>query len=274
MMEHLVRWRVYLQARYAPTTVYAYLRDVQFFENKMGNLLSATPLDVMDFITAERVRVSASTIARSLAAIRSFYHWAKRVGLVQSSPVNHDLKMPRVAHRLPQVLSDVEAHVLLKGDHSLRDQCIIGLMLFGGLRVAEVRRLRRNSVNLSARTVRVIGKGDKERVIPLHPTIHEALTSWIQQIRHLNREPLFRGYRGQALSIRAMQDVVANAGKEAGLERSISPHVLRHTFATRLLNAGANLRVVQQLLGHASLQTTQIYTHITVDDLTEAIQAL
>lgn len=272
-MDYLARWKQYLLARYAPTTVYAYIREAVLFEGDGITLLTATAKNVMDFVTEERKRVAASTVARTISALRCFYHWARMSDLVTTSPLNSELKLPRTGHRLPAILSEAEVEALCNAELSTRDRCIISLLLHGGLRVAEVRRLRRESINLTARTMRVMGKGNKERVVPLCEKLLQACQRWMNAPDR-SGSALFVGYCGQALAIRTIQYLVAEAGQEAGLEQRLSPHMLRHTFATRLLNRGVNLRVVQQLLGHSSLATTQIYTHVTGQDLAEAVRLL
>lgn len=272
-MDHMAEWEKYLTARYSSRTVEAYRYDALRFEKQHGSLLSAQPEDVLTFLTTERGRLSPSTAARALSALNAFYDWAQQRGLVEASPVN-GIKRPRAGKRLPRALNEAETKALNEADLYIRDRCIVLLMLYAGLRLAEVEGLKRGAVDLVAREVRVIGKGDKERVIPLHDRLREVLAEWIETTPGTRQDPLFDGYGGTALGRRAISDVIQHAGEAAGLSRRLSPHMLRHTFATRLLRKTGNLRVVQELLGHASVATTQIYTEVVRDDLARAVARL
>ena len=175
---------------------------------------------------------------------------------------------------MPKALNEMETEALLQANHPPRDLVIIMLMVYAGLRLVEVAHLNRGSVDLVSDQVRVIGKGDKERIVPLHPELHQALEDWLNHKDGEPDDPLFRGYCGTRLKRRAIGDVITKAGKQAGLSRRVTPHVLRHTFATRLLRRGVNLRLIQELLGHASVATTQIYTEVVSEDLVGAVAAL
>ena len=273
MDDYLDQWERYLKARYATTTVAAYMHEARKFERLHGSLLNAQSTDLIDYITEEGPRVAASTVARSLSALRAFYVWALLMGKVTESPIKaaHGRKVGR---RLPRVLSESEASALIQADLSTRDRAVILLMLLAGLRLTEVSRLCRQDIDLSGQSVRVRGKGDKERIIPLHIDIIDALKIWLKSQPRLPAIPLFPGYKGRGLQRRAIESLVAKAGEKAGLSKRVTPHMLRHTFATRLLRSGANLRQVQELLGHASVATTQIYTHVTSAELAEVIQKL
>lgn len=272
-MSYLDQWERYLKARYAATTIAAYMHEARKFERDHGSLLDAVPATIIEYITAEGSRVSASTVARSLSALRAFYGWALLMGKVTESPIKaaHGRKVGR---RLPRVLSESETSTIIQADLSARDRAVILLMLLAGLRLTEISRLCRQDVDLSGQSVRVSGKGDKERIVPLHIDIVDALKVWLKSHPRLPGDPLFPGYKGHALQRRAIESLVARAGEKAGLSKKLTPHMLRHTFATRLLRAGANLRQVQELLGHASVATTQIYTHVTSAELSEAIGRL
>lgn len=270
---HLTEWERYLKARYAATTIAAYMHEARKFEREHGSLLDAAPATILEYITGEGARVAASTVARSLSALRAFYAWALLMGKVTESPVK-DARGRKIGRRLPRVLSESEASAIIEADLSARDRAVILLMLLAGLRLTEVSRLCRRDVDLSSQSVRVEGKGDKERVIPLHSDVVDALKTWLKAHPRLPGDALFPGYKGSGLQRRAIESLVARAGEKAGLSKKVTPHMLRHTFATRLLRSGANLRQVQELMGHASVATTQIYTHITSAELIEVIGKL
>jgi len=269
-------WERYLTALYARTTRVAYLYDVRRFVAFLGKpLLLANTQDIQRFVTQEGQRLAASTICRLVSALRAFYAWACVQGeLLEVSPVN-GIKTPRGGRRLPRVLRKDEVEMLLqhKGA-SRREQAILLLMLDAGLRLVEVSRLSRTDINLQDRTVLIQGKGDKQRMVPLSDRLHDALAEWLYQEPGLPNDPLFPGYKGASLKPRAIGYVVNRIGRDVKLDRNLSPHLLRHTFATRLLRQGVNLRVIQQLLGHANISTTQIYTEVVSTDLVQAISQL
>lgn len=268
-------WEAYLVARYAATTVRAYLYDLQKFRRWLGgrSLLDVVTGDIVSFVTHEGQRLQPPTIQRAMAALRNYYGWAVMVGKLEDSPAN-GVKTPRGGRRLPKALNELDVQALLMAEHSLRDRAVIMLMLHAGLRLVEVSRLNRASIDLITGSVVVSGKGDKQRSVPLNASLRQVLKDYLVQAVGRIRDPLFKGYKGRRLLPRAFGDIIKKAGETAGLEQRLSPHMLRHTFATRLLHKGVNLRVVQELLGHASVQTTQIYTHVYDPDLVEAVGKL
>jgi len=274
-MDYLAEWERYMKAIYAKGTVKSYLYGVQRFHQFVGgSLLEVTPQDIQDFIGQECQEWAQSTLRWFLGSLRCFYEWASQGGLVEVSPLN-GLTIPRKrSRRLPKVLSAEEVERLLRCELSTRDQAILLLMLDAGLRLTEVSHLVRGNVDLQRRTVLVSGKGEKERMVPLSERLHEALEAWVyESAGNGPQSPLFPGYKGH-IKPRGIGYIIERIGEKAGLEQRLSPHCLRHTFATRLLRRDVNLRVVQELLGHANLATTQIYTHVVAADMAEAIQKL
>lgn len=275
MDDILTLWEGYLTALYAKTTGVAYLYDVRRFAASLDKpLLLASTQDIQQFVTQEGQRLAASTICRLVSALRAFYAWCVQGELLEVSPVN-GIKTPRGGKRLPRVLRKDEIDVLLqRGGASKRERAIVLLMLDAGLRLVEVSRLLRTDVNLQDRKILVRGKGDKQRMVPLSDRLHDALAMWLYHNQGVPHDPLFPGYKGEALKPRAIGYIVSRIGQGVQLERNLSPHLLRHTFATRLLRQGVNLRVIQQLLGHANIATTQIYTEVVSADLVQAISQL
>ncbi|MGQ9660727.1 MAG: tyrosine recombinase [Kiritimatiellia bacterium] len=249
-------------------------------------------------VAFQRAGCSPSTTARKLSSLRSFYRFLQREEFVQVNPF-HGLRSPKRPRALPEVLSLEEVKHLLdtatatvsecaqlaKGVRSLRlarreyaalrDLAILEVLYSTGARVSEVAGLVEDRVDLLSGTITVLGKGKKERICPLGKPACAALQKAIDKGRELwpemrhprGQRPVFFNLRGQTLSTRSMERSMKRALAAAGLSRKFSPHVLRHSFATHMLDAGADLRSVQELLGHASLSTTQIYTHVTVDRL-------
>jgi site-specific recombinase XerD len=212
--------------------------------------------------------LARATVARKAAALRCYFAWALREGLVAADPAR-TLRAPSGKGRLPRVLSSGEIGTLLDGAGTStidqRDRAVLELLYAAGLRVSELCGLDRRGVDLAGRTVTVLGKGGKERRVPIHDRAAAALGEWLRSGRPTMpgpREAVFVNRRGSRLGprdVRRILDRLAAAPTH--------PHALRHTFATHLLDGGADLRVVQELLGHASLATTQIYTHVSKERL-------
>ncbi|HEY2933958.1 MAG TPA: tyrosine recombinase XerC [Acidobacteriota bacterium] len=217
-----------------------------------------------------------STAGRKVATLRSFFKFLHQEGYVQSNPAKL-VASPRKEKRIPRVLqlSEVETLVTTPDAGStfgLRDRAILELLYATGMRVSELTGLRKDDVQLDERFVRVVGKGRKERIIPFGTKAESALRGyWKARNRiapgRLLPDALFLNRTGTRLTPRSVGRLVDKYILEASLKLKISPHVLRHSFATHLLNAGADLRVIQELLGHESLSTTQKYTHVSIEEL-------
>ena len=249
--------------------------------------LDAARLDVAalrGFLAALAPQVGAATLARKVAALRSFYRFLKRRGLCTKDSATL-LRAPKVPRTLPRVLNVDDANsVVVEPVHDptdlalgARDRAILELMYGSGVRVAEAASLTLARLDLARAQVRVHGKGDKERVLPLGSACVEALTGYLGlRPRLRNRRSgaqhahaLFLGRWGTALGVRQIRSLVKRYGQRALGHAEVHPHALRHSCATHLLDAGADLRGIQELLGHASISTTQRYTHVSVDRLLE-----
>jgi integrase/recombinase XerD len=260
-------------------TVEAYGRDLEQFAAHLAerdiSLEMATAEDIRTFLAAGVWR--PSTRARKTAAIRSFYKNAVVEGTLASDP-SRSLAGPRLDSRLPRTLTvqEVEGMLMLpKADpRGLRDRAIIETLYGAGLRASEVLSLRLQDLDLEVGFVRTIGKGDKERVVPLGRKACEALRIYNERGRpalggagRLKAPELFLNNRGRRMSRQGLHQIIKHYAHEAGLPDDVSAHTLRHSFATHLLEGGADLRAVQEMLGHADLSTTQIYTHVTAAHL-------
>jgi integrase/recombinase XerC len=217
-----------------------------------------------------------SSVARRLAALRSWFRFLVRRGVVETSAARA-VRSPRRPRPLVSFLPVDEAFSLVEGralggPRRERDVAILELLYASGLRVAELAGLALDDVDRSARTVRVLGKGRRERVVPLGAAAARALDAYLGR-RGAAPGPLFLNARGGRLSPRSVHTVVRRAAAAAGITRRVSPHTLRHTFATHLLDAGADLRMIQELLGHRRLSTTQRYTHVSADQLLRVYDA-
>jgi integrase/recombinase XerD len=232
----------------------------------------------------DRAAYERSTIKRHLSALRSFYRWAVLAGHLESDPTAV-LQAPQAPRYLPHTVSLADAEKLLKvfvpcqengeqewSPQALRDTALLEFLFSCGARVSEASGLRLDAVNFSAREVKVFGKRSKERLIPLSKGATEALRRYLEEgrpalLQGKQNDFFFVSTRGNVLSTDAIRKIFKKALRLAGLDESLSPHSLRHTFATQLVEGGADMRSVQEMLGHASLSTTQIYTHLSLDHL-------
>lgn len=249
----------------SPHTLRAYSGDLRALASTLmpRPLLDAKVGDLRRWLATQ---ASAATTQRRMASVRTFFRWAMREGLVATSPAER-LTPPKVARGLPRVLSVAEANTLVEAPEKLRDRAILEVIYGAGLRVAEAAKLDHGDLDLDAGLVRVrAGKGRKDRIVPLG---REAVAA----VRALGvaaaETPLFLNTRGGRLSTRSLYEVVHRAAERLGLP-DVHPHALRHSFATHLLGNGADVRAIQELLGHASLGTTQRYTQVDVDRLRDA----
>jgi integrase/recombinase XerC len=224
-------------------------------------------------------RYARASVARKAAALRAYFSWCRRRGLVEADPAR-GLSAPKATGRLPRVLSHGELDRLLDGGQKttdddprsvaleLRDRAVLELLYAAGLRVAELCGLDRGGVDLQGPTVTVIGKGDKERQVPVHDRAARALAEWLREgwpqlaRPESPRAAVFLNSVGHRLGPRDVRRIIDRRSPVP-----THPHALRHSFATHLLDGGADLRVVQELLGHSSLQTTQVYTHVSKERL-------
>ena len=260
-------------------TLSAYGADLRLLEARlqaMGlKLEQASEAELLDFL-AHSATGSTRTAARRLASLRRFFSWLVRERLREDDP-SLRLKGPRTGRHLPTTLSEIDVEALLAapgGDTALarRDAAMLEVLYATGLRVSELVGLSWAQVNLVVGVVRIVGKGNKERLVPLGDVARDKLDEYLkftrQDILHGRvSDALFPTTRGAAMTRQAFWHLIKRYGLKAGLRSELSPHTLRHAFATHLLNHGADLRVVQLLLGHADISTTQIYTHLARERL-------
>jgi integrase/recombinase XerD len=263
-----------LAARRAPRTVDAYRRDLDDLARSLGKPPSeATEEEVKAWLADLRGRGQApSSVARRAAAARAFYRHLVLLGLRQENPAA-DVELPRRRNRLPRTLSPAEVERLIDAANgtsprSLRDRALVELLYGAGLRVSEAVGLERGSIDLDSRLVRCTGKGGKERIVPLGREAAEAVRRYQARGRpyldRRHRPELFLNAQGGALTRAGAFLILRKLAEKAGLDpQRVHPHILRHSFATHLLEGGADLRSVQEMLGHADLGTTELYTHVS-----------
>jgi integrase/recombinase XerD len=267
-------------------TLEAYRSDLlqlgRFLEQRHLSALDAGPADISDFLaelasgTSERPPASPATIHRKSACMRSFYRHLRREGLRESDPTA-TLSAPRRSRKLPQVLTRGEIEKLLSQPRgtepaSLRDRALLELMYACGLRASEAIGLELTDVDLDERVLRARGKGSKERVVPIGQAAARALSVYLERgrpalVKGAPEPHLFVNFRGGPLTRQGLYKIVRRRAAAAGLADRMSPHTLRHTFATHLLAGGCDLRSVQEMLGHADVSTTQLYTHLSSERL-------
>ena len=225
---------------------------------------------------------AATTVARKVAAIKSFFDFLVADGIVRSDPTEN-LSSPKVGKSLPKPLTRAEVEALLAepAKHSTpeakRDAAMMELLYAGGMRVSELIALNTPDVNLEAGFVRCLGKGSKERIIPIHQQAVKAAEEYLVEgrprlLRNRSEEALFLNRRGERLTRQGFWLILKTYAKAAGVKKPVTPHTLRHSFATHVLSGGADLRAVQELLGHANISSTQIYTHLTGEHVRDSYE--
>ena len=279
---------------YSPNTAAAYAQDLDCFliwaSNCGIDVLQATHRDFRRFLSSlSGAGYAKTTVNRRLSAVRSFYSWLVREGVIESNPAAV-VSSPKLPKPLPHVLSQEDVEKLLKcADASTPagalDAALVELLYASGARIGEVASLDVDRIDFSDKSVRLFGKGSKERIVPLYPAALRALDAYLAHARPVllanhkgglaaeeaadAQRALFINARGARMSERSLRARFEKLLARAGLAGMATPHTMRHTFATEVLDRGADLRSVQEMLGHASLSTTQIYTHLTPERLRE-----
>lgn len=268
------------EKRYSPHTITNYRRDLERF----GEYCSAQKLASWSSLTVHHIRAYAAnqhrqgldgrSIARQLSAIRSFFEFLMRENLAGHNPA-HDVRAPRSGKKLPNVLNVDQVNHLLDSDEetmfALRDRAMLELMYSAGLRLAELVELDLASLDLADDTVTVSGKGNKTRLAPIGHQAKELISAWLKirldMLKDSGETALFINRSGKRLSPRGVQQRFSLWARKQGLNQHLHPHMLRHSFATHLLESSGDLRAVQEMLGHADIGTTQIYTHLDFQHL-------
>ncbi len=266
----------------AKNTLMAYRRDLEKYVRLLaargaGSVNAVGPEHVTGFLQAlKKSNLSTSSICRNLAAVKMFHRFLVRDGLAKEDPTSL-VDTPKQWTRIPEVLTQKEIDLILqaaqtRGRGHQRDYAMLELFYASGMRVSEMVDLKVGSVNLEAGFVRAIGKGSKERIIPIGRKAREAIAFYCERIRPkvlraADTDALFLSQQGRKMSRVMAWKIIKQYARLAGIKKNIKPHTLRHTFATHLLEHGADLRSVQEMLGHADIATTQIYTHVDKERL-------
>ncbi len=271
---------------YSSHTIEGYGRDLEAFSESLAteDVESIQDSDVRRFVAGLHGQCSAATVGRKLSALRSFFRFLLKEGSIDHDPVT-GICGPKARKHMPVFLTVDEMFSLLDAPAEndrfmIRDRAIIELLYSTGMRVAELVSRNMENLDFESEMLKVTGKGRKERLVPVGRPALEAVRAWLPAREQLTLERVKRGHNpenkalflnthGGRLTTRSVERLVKKYGERAGIPQTVTPHALRHSFATHLLEMGADLRSVQELLGHASLSTTQRYTHLTLDHLTE-----
>jgi integrase/recombinase XerD len=262
----------------------AYIRDISKLENYLQSISLATvnTVHIQDFLgEIHQLGMEASTQARILSSIRSFFNYLILEKIITIDPTEL-IESPKIGRKLPDVLSIEEVTQIietldLSKPEGTRNRAILEFMYSSGLRVSEVTDLKISNILLSDQLLRVIGKGNKERIIPITEISLKWLNFYFEHMRnHLSisaghEDFVFLNRRGKQLSRMMIFNIIRDQARNIGIQKSVSPHTFRHSFATHLVEAGADLRAVQEMLGHASITTTEIYTHLSKNALRNEI---
>ena len=271
----------------SPNTIGAYRDDLESFIGFLCNdyftmgrdqleLARVDHLTVRSYLAhLSRRNLSRASVARHLSALRTFFKYLVREGITEANPAR-TVATPKREKHLPAVMQTSDVALLLEQPDTsttlgLRDAAFLELMYASGLRISELVGIDIDDIELRARLVKVHGKGSKERIVPFGSKAEAAVRAWLavrsEIVHDLDEQAIFVNYRGQRITTRSVRRLFDDYLRQAALRSGISPHTLRHSFATHLLNAGADLRGIQELLGHASLSTTQKYTHLNDSQL-------
>ena len=285
MIEREYHTYLKLERGLSDNSVVAYELDFKRMEAYMKehqiDVVHATFDDLQSFVfeTFKNIK-SAKTQARLLSSIHSFYRFLLYHRYIEQDP-SELLEMPHIEKHLPEVLSVEEidsmiAQIDMSRPEGHRNRAIIEMLYGSGLRVSELTELRLSNIYREEGYMRIIGKGSKQRLVPISPIADEQFGYWLKDRSQLNIHPkdadiAFLNRYGRQLTRAMIFTIVRRLAETAGIKKTISPHTLRHSFATHLLQNGADLRIIQQLLGHESIVTTEIYTHVNIQDLREAV---
>lgn len=291
-VEEFLDWLVLERGR-SPHTCEAYRRDLvgycEALAARGSNPKTAREEDILAFLRREQSRgMAPASVKRAMVAVRTFHQFLVVEGLRVDDPGAH-VELPRVPTGVPKALSETEVEAIMDAvvgadSVSRRDRAMLEVLYGTGVRIGELVGLSLSDLDMGNATMRVLGKGQKERVLPVGRCAHEALTAWLVPVGRGEMEPerwgsshdreaVWLNQRGRRLSRQGAWGVVKKRARQAGLGAKVSPHVFRHSCATHMLDHGADIRAVQELLGHASISTTQVYTMVSKERLWEAYRA-
>lgn len=276
MNETLENYRNYLkyERNYSDNTVSAYINDLNKYEEFLKkNILESDAEDLEKYLKYIG-GMQSTTVAHKITAIKSYFNYNIKRGIVKSNPANK-VSRPKLAKHLPEYLTEEEVSKLLdveiKSPYDFRNKTILELLYSSGIRISELVNIKTPNYDSEECLIRIMGKGSKERIIPLGDYAINIMNDYMNNYRPLINKKftdyIFINNRGDKISRQFIFKVIKKEALKKGIKKEISPHTLRHTFATHLLKNGADLRIIQELLGHENISTTQIYTHVTNNKL-------
>ncbi len=272
---------LFLEKKYSQNTITSYKKDLEnFLSYTKKNIKKIKKEDIKNYIQTISKNKSSKSVSRNISSIKSFYKFLQIDSYITKNEAI-DIAKPKIQKSLPKVLTEEEINKLLNfplnDAYSYRNKAMLELMYSSGLRVSELINLKVNDIDHEMNLVRIFGKGSKERVIPLGTYAEKALKTYINEyrtalIKNKSTNYLFLSSRGDKMTRQAFFKILKKIAKEQNIKTNFSPHTLRHSFATHLLKHGADLRSIQELLGHSDISSTQIYTHIENEKLKENYQ--
>lgn len=276
MPDNLKEYENYLkfEKNYSMNTINSYLSDIkEYQEFKKGDILSSTKEDILAYLKTIK-NLESTTISHKISSLKSFFKYYQKREKIKVNPLAN-IKSPKIAKKLPTYLTLEEISKLLdveiKSPYDARNKAILELLYSSGIRISELCNMQTSNYNSYECIIRLIGKGSKERIIPLGDYAISVLEDYINnyrpKINKKNINSIFINNRGDAISRQFIFKVIKKECLKKGIRKNVSPHTLRHTFATHLLQNGADLRIIQELLGHENISTTQIYTHVSNQEL-------
>lgn len=276
MTDNLKEYENYLkfEKNYSMNTINSYLSDIkEYQEFKKGDILSSTKEDILAYLKTIK-SLESTTISHKISSLKSFFKYYQKREKIKANPLAN-IKSPKIAKKLPTYLTLEEISKLLdveiKSPYDARNKAILELLYSSGIRISELCNMQTSNYNSYECIIRLIGKGSKERIIPLGDYAISVLEDYINnyrpKINKKNINSIFINNRGDAVSRQFIFKVIKKECLKKGIRKNVSPHTLRHTFATHLLQNGADLRIIQELLGHENISTTQIYTHVSNQEL-------
>lgn len=276
MNETLENYRNYLkyERNYSDNTVSAYINDLNKYEEFLKkNILESDAEDLEKYLKYIG-GMQSTTVAHKITAIKSYFNYNIKRGIVKNNPANK-VSRPKLAKHLPEYLTEEEVSKLLdveiKSPYDFRNKTILELLYSSGIRISELVNIKTPNYDSEECLIRIMGKGSKERIIPLGDYAINIMNDYMNNYRPLINKKftdyIFINNRGDRISRQFIFKVIKKEALKKGIKKEISPHTLRHTFATHLLKNGADLRIIQELLGHENISTTQIYTHVTNNKL-------
>lgn len=276
MIESFLNYLI-IDKKYSNNTKLAYENELKKFESffKGKNIEKITKKEIEEFISKQK-NLENKTIAHLITTLRSFYKYLELEGIIKENPMI-GIYLPKIKKTLPNVLSKEEVDILLdinlKDKYSYRNKAMLELMYSSGLRISELINLKIFDLNLNQNTIRIMGKGSKERIVPIGDYATKYLEIYIEEYRtSFIKKPtdyLFLSNWGDKMTRQAFFKIIKKLAEEKNIKTNFSPHTLRHSFATHMLENGADLRSLQELLGHSNISTTEIYTHVSNNILKE-----